>query len=222
MFYPYCSTLTVLFLLFYSYSFYSYCSILNVLLFLFYSYCSTLTVLPLLFYSYCSTLTVLLLLFYSYCSTLSVLLLLFYSYCSTLTVLFLLFYSFCSTLTVLLLLESVLSSSICSIISYNSVACISTLAIGWPENRWNVSDKKTTQSWRQKQRLQMIRILNKKWSHLVLQEFISLIGILMVKTDFIVIKQYRPIRDHIVFGFTTTYAISTYHPWSCGFESRAG
>jgi hypothetical protein len=28
--------------------------------------------------------------------------------------------------------------------------------------------------------------------------------------------------DHIVFGFTTTYAISAYHHWYCEFESRSG
>jgi hypothetical protein len=43
----------------------SYCSTLTVLLLLFYPYCSILTVLFLLFYSYCFTLTVLLLLLYS-------------------------------------------------------------------------------------------------------------------------------------------------------------
>ena len=29
-------------------------------------------------------------------------------------------------------------------------------------------------------------------------------------------------RDHMVVGFTTTYAISAYHHWSCEFESRSG
>jgi hypothetical protein len=29
-------------------------------------------------------------------------------------------------------------------------------------------------------------------------------------------------RDHIVDGFTTTYAISAYHHWCCEFESRSG
>ena len=29
-------------------------------------------------------------------------------------------------------------------------------------------------------------------------------------------------RDRMVVGFTTTYAISVYHHWCCGFESRSG
>ena len=29
-------------------------------------------------------------------------------------------------------------------------------------------------------------------------------------------------RDHMVVGFTTTYAISAYHYWCCEFESRSG
>jgi len=29
-------------------------------------------------------------------------------------------------------------------------------------------------------------------------------------------------RDHIVVGFTTTYAISAYHHWCCEFESGSG
>jgi hypothetical protein len=29
-------------------------------------------------------------------------------------------------------------------------------------------------------------------------------------------------RDRMVVGFTTTYAISAYHHWSCEFESRSG
>ena len=29
-------------------------------------------------------------------------------------------------------------------------------------------------------------------------------------------------RDHMVVGFTTTYAISAYHYWYCEFESRSG
>ena len=29
-------------------------------------------------------------------------------------------------------------------------------------------------------------------------------------------------RDHMVIGFTTTYAISAYHHWCCEFESRSG
>ena len=29
-------------------------------------------------------------------------------------------------------------------------------------------------------------------------------------------------RDHMVDGFTTTYAISAYHHWCCGFKSRSG
>ena len=29
-------------------------------------------------------------------------------------------------------------------------------------------------------------------------------------------------RDHIVVGFTTTYAIGPYHHWCCGFNSRSG
>ena len=29
-------------------------------------------------------------------------------------------------------------------------------------------------------------------------------------------------RDHMVVGFTTAYAISFYHHWSCEFESRSG
>jgi hypothetical protein len=28
--------------------------------------------------------------------------------------------------------------------------------------------------------------------------------------------------DHMVVGFTTTYAISAYHHWCCEFESRSG
>jgi len=28
--------------------------------------------------------------------------------------------------------------------------------------------------------------------------------------------------DHMVVGFTTTYAISAYHHWCCEFESRFG
>ena len=28
-------------------------------------------------------------------------------------------------------------------------------------------------------------------------------------------------RDHIVVGFTTTYALNTYHNYSCDFESRS-
>jgi len=28
--------------------------------------------------------------------------------------------------------------------------------------------------------------------------------------------------DHMVVGFTTTYAISAYHHWSCEFESGSG
>ena len=29
-------------------------------------------------------------------------------------------------------------------------------------------------------------------------------------------------RDRMVVGFTTTYSISAYHHWCCGFESRSG
>jgi len=29
-------------------------------------------------------------------------------------------------------------------------------------------------------------------------------------------------RDRMIVGFTTTYVISTYHHWCCGFESRSG
>jgi uncharacterized membrane protein YcgQ (UPF0703/DUF1980 family) len=29
-------------------------------------------------------------------------------------------------------------------------------------------------------------------------------------------------HDHMVVGFTTTYAISAYHHWCCEFESRSG
>ena len=29
-------------------------------------------------------------------------------------------------------------------------------------------------------------------------------------------------RDHMVVGFTTTYAINVYHHWCCEFESRSG
>jgi len=29
-------------------------------------------------------------------------------------------------------------------------------------------------------------------------------------------------RDRMVVGFTTTYAISAYHHWCCGFDSRSG
>jgi len=29
-------------------------------------------------------------------------------------------------------------------------------------------------------------------------------------------------RDHMVVGFTTTYAISAYHHWCCEFESWSG
>jgi hypothetical protein len=29
-------------------------------------------------------------------------------------------------------------------------------------------------------------------------------------------------RDQMVFGFTTTYAISAYHNWCCEFKSRSG
>jgi len=29
-------------------------------------------------------------------------------------------------------------------------------------------------------------------------------------------------RDRMIVGFTTTYAISTYHHWCCEFESRSG
>jgi len=29
-------------------------------------------------------------------------------------------------------------------------------------------------------------------------------------------------RDRMVVGFTTTYAISSYHHWCCGFDSRSG
>ena len=29
-------------------------------------------------------------------------------------------------------------------------------------------------------------------------------------------------RDHMVVGFTTTYAISAYQHWCCEFESRSG
>jgi len=32
----------------------------------------------------------------------------------------------------------------------------------------------------------------------------------------------RPVRDRMVVGFTTTYAISAYHHWCCEFESRSG
>ena len=34
-------------------------------------------------------------------------------------------------------------------------------------------------------------------------------------------KGYRG-RDCMIVGFTTTYAISDYHHWSCEFESRSG
>ena len=29
-------------------------------------------------------------------------------------------------------------------------------------------------------------------------------------------------RDHMIVGFTTTYAISTHHHWNCEFESHSG
>jgi len=32
----------------------------------------------------------------------------------------------------------------------------------------------------------------------------------------------RRVRDLMVVGFTTTYAISAYHHWSCEFESLSG
>jgi hypothetical protein len=32
----------------------------------------------------------------------------------------------------------------------------------------------------------------------------------------------RHSRDHMVVGFTTTYAISAYHQWCCEVESRSG
>jgi len=32
----------------------------------------------------------------------------------------------------------------------------------------------------------------------------------------------RRVRDRMVVGFTTTYAISAYHRWCCEFESRSG
>jgi hypothetical protein len=34
-----------------------------------------------------------------------------------------------------------------------------------------------------------------------------------------VVKFTRGCRDHMVFGFTTTHAISAYHHYSCEFES---
>jgi hypothetical protein len=33
---------------------------------------------------------------------------------------------------------------------------------------------------------------------------------------------YRHSRDHMIVGFTTTSAISTYNDWCCEFESRSG
>jgi len=38
----------------------------------------------------------------------------------------------------------------------------------------------------------------------------------------ILLTKYRSGRDHVVVGFTTTYAISAYHHWCCEFESRSG
>ena len=35
-------------------------------------------------------------------------------------------------------------------------------------------------------------------------------------------KRGRRGRDRMVVGFTTTFAISVYHHWSCDFESRSG
>ena len=48
--------------------------------------------------------------------------------------------------------------------------------------------------------------------------------------DILYLIQYEPTylqrgrrgRDHMVVGFTTTYAISAYHHWCCEFESRSG
>jgi hypothetical protein len=48
--------------------------------------------------------------------------------------------------------------------------------------------------------------------------------------DILYLIQYEPTylqrgrrgRDHMVVGFTTTYAISAYHYWCCEFESRSG
>jgi hypothetical protein len=47
--------------------------------------------------------------------------------------------------------------------------------------------------------------------------------------DILYLIQYEPTylqrghrgRDHMVVGFTTTYAISAYHHWCCEFESRS-
>ena len=38
----------------------------------------------------------------------------------------------------------------------------------------------------------------------------------------LVLVSGRRRRDHMVVGFTTTYAISAYHHWCCEFESRSG
>jgi hypothetical protein len=40
---------------------------------------------------------------------------------------------------------------------------------------------------------------------------------------FVCLKVFHIYRGkHMVFGFTTTYAISAYHHWSCEFEFRSG
>jgi len=41
--------------------------------------------------------------------------------------------------------------------------------------------------------------------------------------DFLLLRMRgRRGRDRMIVGFTTTYAISTYHHWCCEFESRSG
>ena len=49
-----------------------------------------------------------------------------------------------------------------------------------------------------------------------------IIGVVTTKVGSFISTGCRHGRDHMVVGFTTTYAISAYHHYCCEFESRPG
>ena len=71
--------------------------------------------------------------------------------------------------------------------------------------------------------LKTVMLINSHYRYLLLGKLQVLLPNMFVY--WMLTSQYswgRPGRDHMVVGFTITYAISAYHHWCCEFESWSG